>query len=152
MCHVTIWHRLINIDALQNKKHCLVSGITTNEAVMSLSLQNGNSFSSHLRAADSLATGVHCNRVEALWNLWELTRRLTRPTQFAVFSVFHQLRGLLCKWSSPWSKLSRSKCKCYMCLWKIQVKCSKKTLLFTLKLKFKSLHLPSCSKRPGREI
>ena len=79
MRHVTIWYHLINVDDLlqdRSKKHItgtlagappgLFSEWDHNKAVTLVSLQNGNSFSNPKRGADSLATGVHCNRVEAL--------------------------------------------------------------------------------------
>ena len=118
MHHVMIWHRLINVDALpqdRNKKHItgtfqdfLVSGTTTDGAVMLVSLQNGNSFSNPQRAAGSHLWGS----LQPCGSTLDFMISLIRPTRFAVFSVFHQQRGLSCKWSSPWSKLSRSKCKC----------------------------------------
>ena len=86
---------------------CLVSGTTTNEAVTLVSLQNGNSFSSPQREADSLATGVHCNRVEALWILWERKQDDWRDLRDLLFSVFFTNRGR----SIAFPKLSRSKCK-----------------------------------------
>ena len=107
MRHMTIWHRLINVDALlqdQNKKtrnrnlsarhlDCLVSGTTTNWSVTSISLQNGNSFSSPQTAANSLATGVHCSRVEALRILWESKQDNWKDLRDLLFIVFSANRG-----------------------------------------------------------